>query len=386
MNFEDTKEAFKSKSTKQLRLSYLLFWMMSKPLLVRYLSQITRFLLNVHFPIKWLIKRTIYSQFCGGEDKNEYLKVIKNLGKVGIGAILDYSVEGEDSEADFERTKEELIKIVKISSEDENIPCACMKITGIGSFEVLQKVQAGDLNKDVAEFVSIENRLDQICNTAFQLKTPIYIDAEESWIQGVIDDLCEKMILKYNKERAIVFTTLQMYRRDRLQYFSNLLEKVKAENVKVGVKIVRGAYLEKENLRAQKLNELSPINKSKEATDHLYNLSLQMAIENIEHVEICAGTHNENSCNLLVELMQKRQLENNDPKIWFSQLYGMSDHISFNLASRKYNVSKYLPYGPVKSTLPYLIRRAEENTAIAGQMGQEFRILKKELKRRKLAS
>lgn len=386
MNFEDTTEAFKLKSTKELKLSYLLFWLMSKPTLVKYLSEITKLLLQLKLPIKWIIKGTIYKQFCGGENVGEFNDVIQNLGRSNIGTILDYSVEGEDSEEGFELTKNELIKIVTLSALNDNIPCACMKMTGIGSSIFMEKLQKGLVHKDDFEYQSLRNKLDQICMIATQNQTPIYIDAEESWIQGTIDDLCEEMMLKYNKDKAIVFTTLQMYRRDRLDYFDQLLHKMRAKQTFIGVKIVRGAYLEKENNLALEKGVMSPINKNKQATDQLYNLALKKAVENIDLVEICAGTHNEDSCNLLIDLMKKNNIPNDDNRIWFSQLFGMSDHISYNLSKEKFNVSKYLPYGPVESTMPYLIRRAKENTAIAGQMGQEFKILKKELQRRKLSS
>ena len=387
VSFEDTSIAFQHKSDQELLLSYLIFGLTKSPFLVKFLSQAAKFTLSIGLPVKPLIKATVFKQFCGGEKKEEYSKVIAKLGKAAIGTILDYSVEGTQDEVGFEDTNKELLNIIEQSKSNPNIPCTCMKMTAIGSFELLEKITSNDvLSKDEQrEWNKIKNRLDVICKASYRADKPIYIDAEESWIQAAIDRLAEEMMPKYNKDKAIVFTTLQLYRWDRIDYFKQLIEKARSGSYKIGIKIVRGAYLEKERERARRLGYQSPINPSKSETDREYNKALELFIENIDVVEICVGTHNEYSCKLLVQYMAENKLVNNHPHIYFSQLYGMSDNISFNLANAGYNVSKYLPFGPVESTLPYLARRAEENTAIAGQMSKELEIIVKERRRRKSA-
>ena len=387
VSFEDTSIAFQHKSDQELLLSYLIFGLTKNPFLVKFLSQAAKFTLSIGLPVKPLIKATVFKQFCGGEKKEEYSKVIVKLGKAAIGTILDYSVEGTKDEAGFEDTKKELLNIIEQSKSNPNIPCTCMKMTAIASLELLEKITSNDvLSKDEQrEWNKMKNRLDLICKASYRADKPIYIDAEESWIQAAIDRLAEEMMLKYNKNKAIVFTTLQLYRWDRIDYFKQLIEQARSGFYKIGIKIVRGAYLEKERERARRLGYKSPINPSKSETDREYNKALELFIENIDVVEICVGTHNEYSCKLLVQYMAENKLVNNHPHICFSQLYGMSDNISFNLANAGYNVSKYLPFGPVESTLPYLARRAEENTAIAGQMSKELEIIVKERRRRKSA-
>jgi proline dehydrogenase len=387
VSFEDTSIAFQHKSDQELLLSYLIFGLTKSPFLVKFLSQAAKFALSISLPVKPFIKATVFKQFCGGEKKEEYSKIIVKLGKAAIGTILDYSVEGTKDEAGFEDTKKELLNIIEQSKSNPNIPCTCMKMTAIASLELLEKITSNDvLSKDEQrEWNKMKNRLEVICKASYEADKPIYIDAEESWIQAVIDRLAEEMMSKYNKNKAIVFTTLQLYRWDRIDYFKQLIEQARSGSYKIGIKIVRGAYLEKERERARRLGYKSPINPSKAETDREYNKALELFIENIDVVEICVGTHNEYSCKLLVQYMAENKLSNNHPHIYFSQLYGMSDNISFNLANAGYNVSKYLPFGPVELTLPYLARRAEENTAIAGQMTKELEIIVKERRRRKSA-
>ena len=387
VSFENTSIAFENKSDRELFLSYLIFGLTKSPFLVKFLSQAAKLTLALGLPVKPLIKATVFKQFCGGEKKKEYTDVIEKLSKSEIGAILDYSVEGTEDEGGFESTKNELLKIIEQSRSNPNIPCTCMKMTAIGPFELYQKVTAAEtLSRDEQnEWDKVKKRLETICEAAFHADKPIYIDAEETWIQKAIDDLAEEMMSRFNRRKAIVFTTLQLYRWDRNDYFLELIERARSQGYKLGIKIVRGAYIEKERERAQRHGYRSPINATKADTDREYDKSVQIFIDNIDAVEICVGTHNEASCKLLLELMAARGLPNDHPHIYFSQLYGMSDNISFNLANAGYNVSKYLPYGPVESTLPYLARRAEENTAIAGQMSKELEIIVKERKRRKAA-
>jgi proline dehydrogenase len=385
VSFEDTAIAFQHKSDKELFLSYLIFWLTKSPFLIKILSQVAKIGLAIGLPVKPIIKATVFKQFCGGESKEEYAKIITKLGKAGIGTILDYSVEGTQDDTEFENTKNELLNIIKEAGTNENIPCTCMKMTGIGSFELLEKITAGDVlsEDEKQDWKKLKNRLDVICKAANESGKPIYIDAEESWIQGATDSLAEEMMAKYNKKKAIVFTTLQMFRWDRIDYLNQLIEQARSGSYILGIKIVRGAYLEKERERARKLGYRDPTNPTKSATDKEYNKAIKLFIENIDVVELCLATHNEYSCTLMTQYLAEKKLPNNHPHIYFSQLYGMSDHVSFNLAKAGYNVSKYLPYGPVKSTLPYLSRRAEENTAIAGQMSKELEIIVNERNRRK---
>lgn len=385
IHFEDTSIAFKHKSDRDLLLSYLIFLLTKHPFLVKFLSRAAKLSLSLGLPVKPLIKATVFRQFCGGETRREYQKVVKQLGRAGIGAILDYSVEGGGDEAGFEETKNAVLQTVQQAGSDENIPCACMKMTGIVAEFLLEKKTAGEIlsKKDELAWKRLEQRLTDICQLAAERDTPIYIDAEESWIQGVVDELAEEMMLTFNKKRAIVFTTLQMYRTDRVDYFKGLVQKARRENFMLGVKIVRGAYMEQERERARQRGFPSPIHPDKAASDRAFDEILCLYMNHMDVVEICVGTHNETSCRLLTNLMTARGIPNDHPHICFSQLYGMSDHISYKLADAGYNVTKYLPFGPVASTLPYLARRAEENTAIAGQMGKELEIIVRERRRRR---
>jgi proline dehydrogenase len=387
VSFEDTAIAFQHKSNQELLLAYLIFGLTKNPYLVKFLSQAAKLTLSMGLPVKPIIKATVFKQFCGGEKDGEYADVVRKLGRSGIGAILDYSVEGTEDETGFEATRRELLKIIEKSKTNPDIPCTCMKMTGMGPVDLFKKVTANEALTIEAqrEWDKVKNRLETICEAAFNADKPIYIDAEESWIQKAIDDLAEAMMSRYNQRKAIVFTTLQLYRWDRNDYFLELIQRARSEGYKLGIKIVRGAYIEKERERAKRYGYRSPINATKEETDREYDKAVEIFIDNIDVVEICVGTHNEVSCRLLIELMAEKKLSNDHPHIYFSQLYGMSDNISFNLANSGYNVSKYLPYGPVESTLPYLARRAEENTAIAGQMSKELEIIVKERKRRKVA-
>lgn len=385
VSFKDTAIAFQHKSDRELLLSYLIFGLTKSPFLVKFLSQAAKFTLAIGLPIKPFIKATVFKQFCGGEKKEEYSKIIAKLCKADVGTILDYSVEGTKDEAGFEDTMDQLLQIIEQSKSDPNIPCTCMKMTAVGSFDLFKKITANEplSKKDQRELNKVKIRLGKICKASYEADKPIYIDAEETWIQGAIDRLAEEMMAKYNQNKAIVFTTLQLYRWDRNDYFKQLIQKARTGAYKLGIKIVRGAYLEKERERARRLRYKSPINETKVKTDREYNKAVEIFIDNIDVVEICVGTHNEESCKLLIQAMAEKKLPINHPHIYFSQLYGMSDNISFNLANAGYNVSKYLPFGPIESTLPYLARRAEENTAIAGQMSKELEIIVHERRRRK---
>lgn len=387
VSFENTEIAFQYKSGRELSLAWLIFSLTKNPLLMKLLTRTVKLLMAMKMPIRPLIKATVFKLFCGGETKAEYEKVIAQLRKAHIGAILDYAVEGSADEAGYAGTEAELLKTISEAKHNPDIPCTCLKVTALASFALMERVAAGKgLTSDQeAQWTAAQGRLDRICAAAHDSDKPIYIDAEESWIQPAVDAAVEKMMRRYNRKKAIVFTTLQMYRWDRLDYLRRLIEDARSGGYRLGVKIVRGAYMEQERERARRLDYPSPINPTQEATHRDYNAAIDIIVDNIDVVEICLGTHNEYSCKRMAHLMAEHDLPNDHPHITFAQLYGMSDNISFNLSRAGYNVSKYLPYGPVEATLPYLTRRAEENTAIAGQMSKELTIIVRERERRKNA-
>lgn len=384
INFENTEIAFKSKSNKDLKRAYYLFKIISSFTIVKVSSALTKVALFFRIPINRPVKATIFKQFCGGETIIECDKTIKNLSEHGIGTILDYSVEGKESEDDFETTTEVIIDTIRKSKEEANIPFAVFKISGICRFEILEKASKNNNDSKIKEEVNnVKERINRICEAAFKVKTSIFIDAEESWIQPAIDDWTNEMILKYNKEYPIVYNTLQMYRHDRLNYLKEMYDLAKENNVIYGVKLVRGAYMEKERARAQQKGYKSPIQADKNSTDRDYNLALEFIVKNMNYFALCAGTHNEKSSLYLTELLASNNVQPDNDRFYFSQLLGMSDHISFNLAFNKYKVAKYVPFGPVREVIPYLLRRAQENTSVAGQTSRELSLIKKELDRRK---
>lgn len=388
LSFDNTEIAFQSKSDKDLKRAYRLFMLVGKPWLVKIGNGLTLFAKRFGFLPKGLIKKTIFKQFCGGETIAECESRINELAKFQVGTILDYSVEGKTSHEDFETTCQEIIGTIKKGNENDNIPFAVFKVTGIARFGLLQK--ANDPNAELSaterqEFAGVHDRVDRICKHAFNAKTPVFIDAEESWIQDTIDRLADAMMARYNKETAIVYNTLQMYRHDRLDFLKVSHQKAVLGNYQLGLKLVRGAYMEKERARADEKQYPSPIQATKEACDKDYNLALEYCLEHIDDIYICAGTHNEASSLLLAERMISKGIDKSDERIYFAQLLGMSDHISYNLAHEGYNVAKYVPYGPIKEVIPYLLRRAQENTSVAGQTGRELSLLIKERKRRKSA-
>ena len=347
-----------------------------------------KFSLKFGLPVKKIIKDTIFSLFCGGESIGECQKTIQSLNKFSIGTILDYSVEGEDDEDSFDQTKNEVLNSIKYAKGiEKEIPYAVFKITGIGSRDLLTKIQANDESLTLEEkksYESFKSRFEEICALAENCKVRLFIDAEETWIQDVIDDLTLQMMKRYNKNgKPIIFNTYQFYRKKALEILKTHVETGKNEGFSVGAKLVRGAYMEKERERAEKLNYADPINDSKQKTDELFDSGSAFCLENLDVVNVCIGTHNEQSCQLGVDLLNKNGLDVGDQRVYFAQLLGMSDNISYNLAKSGFNVAKYVPYGPIEAVMPYLFRRAEENTSIAGQSSREFLLLKNELKRRK---
>lgn len=389
LSFDNLENAFASKSNQEIKQAYWLFKLIGYPKLVALGSNITGKALDWHLPMmKGIIKATIFKQFCGGENIEECTKAIEKLHQFGVGSILDYSVEGAKEEHEFDASCEEIIATVMKAKGNKSIPFSVFKVTGLGRFELLEKVSAcSPLSEEEKNaFERIRARVKKICEAAYQSDVCIFIDAEESWIQQAIDDLATENMERYNTSKAIVYNTIQLYRHDRLAFIKTSHEHAKNGNYHLGLKLVRGAYMEKERARAATNGYASPIQPSKEATDKDYNLALTYCLENISQMAICAGSHNEASNLLLTDLMKQYHIANNDQRIYFSQLLGMSDHISFNLAKAGYNVAKYVPYGPVNAVFPYLTRRAQENTSIAGQMGRELSLLVAEKKRRKLLS
>ncbi len=385
LSFDNIENAFAYKSNSEITKAYWLFKSISIPAVVKLAPSFTELALKLHLPVKWAIKSTIYSHFCGGETIEECNKTINNLARFNVGSILDYSVEGKEEEAEFDHACEEILATVKRAGGDTKIPFSVFKVTGLARLELLEKLSSNQAltEKEKEEAVKVNHRIDRICSLASQLKVRVFIDAEESWIQQAIDDMATAMMQKYNHDSAIVYNTIQLYRHDRLQFLRDSLRHAKENNYFLGIKLVRGAYMEKERKRAEELNYPSPIQPDKTACDRDYDEALRFCVEHIEKMSICAGTHNGDSSLLLTELMKKNGISNNDERIYFSQLLGMSDHISFNLAKAGYCVAKYVPYGPVISVLPYLTRRAQENTSMAGQMSRELKLIVAEKKRRK---
>lgn len=382
VSFENTENAFKAKTNSELNRSYWLFKLIGNPLLVKMGANFGPLALNVGF--KGLIKSTIFKQFVGGQTIHDCSVTIAELGKYNIGTILDYSVEGKESEVDFDNCKEETLETIKMAKNDKNIPFCVFKVTGLARFDLLEKVSSKKTltESEKQEWLRVKDRVSKICESAFQSNQAIFIDAEESWIQPAIDDLANESMALYNKQKAIVYNTYQFYRHDRLSYLTDSIKTGKTNGYHIGAKLVRGAYMEKERKRAQEMGYQSPIQPSKEASDKDYDQALKLCIDNIDVIGLCAGTHNEKSSLYLVELMQQKNIPAADKRIYFSQLFGMSDHISYNLSLNNYNVAKYVPYGPVKEVLPYLIRRAQENTSVKGQTGRELNLIMKEKKRR----
>lgn len=387
LSFEDTSIAFAHKSNQELRKMYWLFAMMNRRWMVKtgtgFVKQALRFRLPL---VKWAVKKTVFDHFCGGQSIEDSQHTIDLLDKFNIGTILDYSVEGEKNETSFDHTTQETIRTIeKASQQPEKIPFSVFKVTGVASFDLMAKIQAEETLTDAEQkaWEKARQRVNQICQKASEHKVRIFIDGEETWIQDTIDQLTYEMMKKYNQEMPIVYNTYQMYRTASLGNLKAAFEEAEKENYWLGAKLVRGAYMEKERARAEEKGYTDPIQPNKAASDKDFDAGLQFCMEQRHRIALCAGTHNEHSSMLLTQLIAQYNLPKNDPNVYFSQLFGMSDHISFNLAKAGYNVAKYVPYGPVASVMPYLIRRADENTSVAGQSSREFMLISKEKKRRK---
>jgi len=384
IDFNNTEIAFKSRTDRQLKKAYWLFRLVASKSMVGLGKYVTNFAMRMGLPIREAVKQTVYDQFVGGESIEECERIIDHLYQFGVYSLLDFAVEGKETEMDFDYTKEKIKETVAFAAAHEAVPFSVFKVTGIARFELLEKLSSGKVLsfEETEEWERVIERVRQICQEGYQQGVNIFIDAEETWIQQAIDDLAEEMMQTFNGERAVVVHTLQMYRTDRLEYLHYLLEQARLHNFYLGVKLVRGAYMEKERRRAEEMGYPSPIQPDKESSDRDYDAAVDFCFENRDRISVVAGSHNEESALRLVKMIENSEVERNDRRIWFSQLYGMSDNLSFNLAAQGFNVVKYLPFGPVRETLPYLIRRAEENTSAGGQTGRELTLIQKELKRR----
>jgi proline dehydrogenase len=385
--FDNTEIAFQYRSNKDLKKARFLFSSMSSPLLTSVGMRMTKIAMGLHLPIKGIIKKTIFNQFCGGETIDEAAGTANMLAKYGIGIILDYGVEGKEGEAEFDKAVPEFIKAIKYAASQKNIPFISIKITGFARFALLEKIHSKLALNDAetSEYQRVKQRIYDICGAAANYNIMVLIDAEESWIQQPVDDLADAMMEAFNKDgELIVFNTFQMYRHDRLVFLKESYEKAKTGKYTLGAKLVRGAYMEKERRRALEMQYTSPIQIDKIATDTDYDAGVLFCLERLGEIALFIGTHNEKSCLAAAGYMQAHNIPSTHPHVYFSQLYGMSDNISFNLAHQGYHVAKYLPYGPVEDVIPYLMRRAQENTSVKGQTGRELSLINKEMKRRRL--
>ena len=392
ISFDNTQNAFAYKTDKELKGAKFLFKTMEFPWFVKLGTTLTPYIMKTGLPlVNGLIRKTIFKQFVGGETLEETAAVGSVLGKYGIEVILDYGVEGKESEESFDHATEEFIRVINYAATQTNIPFISIKVTGLARFALLQilneapRLRSGvhDHEEEVAEWDRVRERMYTICEIAAEKNIGVLIDAEESWIQDPIDRLCIEMMEVFNKDKVIVYNTIQLYRHDRLHFLQLSYKIAKQQQFKLGIKLVRGAYMEKERERANEMGYGSPIQPTKEATDADFNEAVKFCFEHLEDISVIIASHNEKSNLLAAEIMHEKKVQHNHPHVHFSQLYGMSDNITFNLAIEGFKVSKYLPFGPIKDVIPYLMRRAKENSSVAGQTGRELSLIKKELDRRK---
>ncbi len=378
--------AFCTKTNEELKLANFLFTMMGKPMLVKMGGVATNWALKLGLPVKGLIRKTIYRHFCGGETVQEAQQVVARLAAARVHTVLDYAAEAQENEAGFDAVRDEILANIALADKTKSFSYLSIKLTGIGHKAIFQKLHEKQplTQQEQHAYARTEKRLDYVCKAVADADLTLYIDAEESWMQDPMDELAEKMMYKYNQHRAVIFNTLQMYRTNRLAYLQACIKRCADAGVIAGIKIVRGAYLEKEQERAEKYNYPCPVFTVKADTDNSFNQAIDITLNHLHQAELCAATHNEYSTTYLTKRIRKDNIENQQKRIHFSQLYGMSDNLTFNLADAGFNASKYVPYGDVATAVPYLIRRAEENTSIAGQMGRELSMLQKEMSRRKL--
>ena len=388
IDFSDTSTAFADKSDKEMKKSYWLFKMMSRPQLVNILSKLGMIAVRLRIPFADLmVRKTIFDQFVGGRTLLESTKAIEKLYGSKIQTILDYGAEAKQRERDFNITMNETIRALEFANTHASVPVVSSKITGMARFGLLEKIQRSEnlTEKEKVEYDNVLKRIDSICHTAEKRGVSIFFDAEESWIQDTIDYLVNRMMERYNKERAVVYNTFQMYRSDRLQFLVDSFNEAQEKGYILGAKLVRGAYMDKERDRAAEHGYPDPIHPNKAATDDAYNTGIRFCVDHYDKIASCNASHNAESALLQAELIEQKGIQKNHPHLNFCQLYGMSDHLSYNLAKAGYNVAKYVPYGPVREVLPYLVRRAQENSSVTGDMGRELELVHKEVRRRNLA-
>jgi len=391
LSLDNTQIAFAYKSTAELKRARFLFSVIQSPLIVAFATKLTPALMNSGLPVNGLIRSTIFNQFVGGETLEETARVAKQLGAYGVQVILDYGVEAKEGEESFDNVTEKIMEAVEFAATQNNIPFVSIKITGIASLQLLEtlneapRLRSGihDSEMEDAAWGRVKERMYAICDLASEKGVGILLDAEETWIQDPIDRLAIELMTEYNKEKVVVYNTYQLYRNDRYHFLQLSHKIAKEKNFKLGAKLVRGAYMEKERLRAKEQGVASPIHLDKEATDKDFNDAAAFCIQNKETISFILASHNEQSNLKIAQLMNEKGIPANDPHVHFSQLYGMSDPISFNMAKEGYNVSKYLPFGPIKDVIPYLMRRAEENSSVNGQTSRELLFIRQELARRK---
>lgn len=391
ISFDNTENAFAYKSDKELKGARFLFKTMEYPWFVQVGTRLTPFIMKTGLPVHGLIRKTIFKQFVGGETLEETAAVGEVLGKYGVQVILDYGVEGKQGEGSFDHATDEFIRVINYAATQNNIPFISVKITGLARFGLLQtldeapRLRSGihDHEAEIAEWDRVRERMYTICEVAAEKNVGVLVDAEESWIQDPVDRLTIEMMEIFNKGKVIVYNTIQLYRHDRLHFLKLSHRIAQEQHFMLGVKLVRGAYMEKERERAYAKGYQSPVQPDKAATDSDYDRAVTYCIENIETISLIVASHNEESNLLAAKLLDEKGIPHNHHHIHFSQLYGMSDNITFNLAKEGFNVSKYLPFGPIRDVIPYLMRRAQENSSVSGQTGRELSLIKKELVRRK---
>jgi proline dehydrogenase len=391
LSFDNTQNAFAYKTDKELGKAKFLFTTMSYPFFVPIGTRLTPFIMKTGLPVNGIIRNTIFKQFVGGETLEETAPVCDLLGKYNVQVILDYGVEGKEGEDNFDKATEQFVKVIEYAASQKNIPFISIKITGLARFALLQKLNEAprlrsgihDNESESDEWERVKDRLFHICEVASEKNIGVLIDAEETWIQDPIDRLAIEMMEEFNKTKAVVYNTVQLYRHDRLDFLKLSHRIARQKHFVLGIKLVRGAYMEKERERAKQLRYPNPIQKTKEDTDRDFNNATTFCMENINEIAVIVASHNDKSNLLAFDLMTQKNIPLNHPHIHFSQLYGMSDNITFNLANTGCSVSKYLPFGPIKDVIPYLMRRAQENSSVSGQTGRELSLIKQEIKRRK---
>ena len=403
ISFDNTEIAFAHDSDKELKRAHWLFTMMGKPWLVKLGTQLTPWSLKMGLPVKGLIRKTIFEHFVGGETLEETIPVAQHMAKYNVQAILDYGVEGKEGEANYDHARDEFIRVINFAATQPNVPFMSVKVTGMARFGLLEKLDglmhAADsdtlikkynealqqlASEELNEWQKVIHRVRRICEVASKANVGFLVDAEESWIQDPVDALTMLMMDEFNKEKLVIYNTIQLYRHDRLKFLIQCYEAARGRDFLLAVKLVRGAYMEKERARAAEKGYPSPIQPDKEATDRDYNEAVRFCANHLDKIGVIVASHNEYSNLLMTQLLDEKGLPHNHPHVHFSQLYGMSDNITYNLAEAGCSVSKYLPFGPIKDVIPYLMRRAQENTSVGGQTSRELSLIEKELKRRRV--